>query len=225
MSIRPLFLWLAVDAALVAALAAMVPTVSREWRAPEPIAPDSAAFDVPRAAEEVSNPELLQETLARPLFFASRRPPSEPDSEPTPEVAAEDDPLGELQLLGLFSAGDRLGGLIVREDGASRRIAIGDRVGGWKLETLTGLEARFSRAGEVARLQLEHSQQARAAAAGADEAADGGQIPVVQGSAASGGIIDQIRDRRARRIDAIREARERLKGRRAPSGGRASARD
>ncbi|MCB1894141.1 MAG: hypothetical protein H6945_15970 [Zoogloeaceae bacterium] len=204
-------------------LVSLIPAGTWDWQPPTPIAPDAATFDVPHEVEAAIDPALLQTTLARPLFFPSRRPlPA--DGTDTAEVAdAKEDALADLQLLGLFSTG-RGGGLIVREDGVSRRVAVGGTVGNWTLVALNGLEARFKRGDEEALLQLRHSELGSGATASADarDGKDETETPAsaqadtaaVTAAAAGGSIADDIRDRRARRLAAIRDARERLKARR-----------
>ncbi len=112
------------------------------WRVLEagPIAIDADAAPAPSAAAVVAAPDALadlppigdfSETVARPLFMATRRPP-EPE-----EVVVEAKPTAGAQrnmfnLLGIVISSDERVALVTRRRGGDfLRLVVGQRVDGW----------------------------------------------------------------------------------------------
>lgn len=102
---------------------------------PLPPAPDSLAV-VPRVQLETLSPQQSMEVLARPVFFASRRP-----LEPLPDIAEVEDAAqdgkkaGSLQglaVLGIVENGTA-SRVIVSFKGEQQRLAIGESIQGWRL--------------------------------------------------------------------------------------------
>ncbi len=112
------------------------------WRTLEagPIAIDADAAPTPPAAAVVDAPEALAdlppidvfaETVARPLFMATRRPP-----EPEEEVEVEEVKTGAqrnlFNLLGIVISSDERVALVTRRRGGDfLRLVVGQRVDGW----------------------------------------------------------------------------------------------
>lgn len=106
------------------------------WQPPQPIVPEvSRVHD--EAVGAPSSP--LTDALARPVFWASRRPEGEP-AEVVPGFA------DNARLLGLIGqGGDAVA--IVSFDGETTRLVPGKSVGGWRFEGLDAGNAVFSRPG------------------------------------------------------------------------------
>ncbi len=99
------------------------------WKKPEPLSFEVAGMVPVLPAREFQQGAFL-ETLERPLFSPSRRPPPPP---PPPAPAAEvAPPLTGVHVYGMYGAG-RQGGAIVRIDGKNQRIAVNEIVKGWRL--------------------------------------------------------------------------------------------
>lgn len=128
---------LALNAALAAALFVLWSDGDRR-RWPEPAALPPSFEDVVAAAPatEAADVSRYRETLERPLFAQSRRmaPRVEPGSEGQEAV----DPLKDVRLLGAYGAGPR-GGVVIMRGGKVQRVAVGEKIGNWKV---TGQEGR-----------------------------------------------------------------------------------
>jgi len=162
----PVLALAAVCAGLAAALAwVWVGTDGRlrgvNWSPPPPVAPAVPAV-TPAPAPA---PALTQyvATLERPLFSPTRRPPPPPAAPPPP------DPLDDVQVLGVYGAGDH-GGALLRRRGEVRRVPLGGDFGGWTLGEARGSELVLRRGEESRTLQVQR-QIAAAADAGAAAAA------------------------------------------------------
>ena len=133
------------------------------FSSPEPVFParDSLAVTQLADAPELATPQR-EEIRNRPLFWASRRP-LESDVAQTPGSGGEAEASSELvvkpgkidgtRLTGVFGAGESAG-IIVLSKGKKRRLAVGEEIEGWTLESVNPTEAVFSSAGREARLVL-----------------------------------------------------------------------
>ncbi|MGD9945816.1 MAG: hypothetical protein AB7L76_21365 [Burkholderiaceae bacterium] len=154
-------LLLVVAGALAAGIAMQVDRGERQWTPPEQVPPDPSSL---RPASTRPPPRAgvmeLAETVERPLFSPTRRPPPPPPPPAPPEPQPEPDPLANLVLLGLYGSGEKGGGAILRADGKVVRVQVGGQVGGWRLVSvdertvvLTGPRGRRSE------LVLKHQPQ------------------------------------------------------------------
>jgi len=119
--------------------------------------------------------ESIQDITERPLFWKSRRPLLEVE----PEEPQENDSTGDLdkiKVLGVYANGAMVAG--VKDKG---RIAVGEEVFGWTLESIKGNSLEFSKAGRKKQLLLELSTPV-AASRGSNRARSGAQnlVPKAQ---------------------------------------------
>lgn len=106
------------------------------WQPPQPIVPEVSHVQNEAVG---AAPAQLADALARPVFWASRRPEAEP-AEAVPGFA------DNARLLGLIGQGGNAVA-IVNFDGKTTRLVPGKSVGGWRFEGLDAGNAVFSRAG------------------------------------------------------------------------------
>lgn len=111
---------------------------------PDPVMPaaDSLTTGQPLRPARPTE-EQVAELRGRPLFWASRRPPAEGVA----ETKAEDSKAGEIdgiRLVGVFGSGDSAGIMVTVNDSARKRLQLGDKINGWKLEEVAGIEAVLS---------------------------------------------------------------------------------
>ena len=148
--------WLiALNLVLVAVLAALwlapgTPARWRGWQAPAPQAP---TLDDVRAAVLLDNPAAsatYPDLLARPLMSPSRRPQAAAADQPAAEPPTAID---QLKLLGIV-AGPALSGVLIDEDGQSRFVRRGERIGDWTLDSLQDRAAGFVRGAERRSIEL-----------------------------------------------------------------------
>jgi hypothetical protein len=117
------------------------------WAAPRPIRPD---FSEPLAALAQRRTDEAAQLVAmadRPLFSPTRRPP------PPPAPPAPPDPLGNLQLRGVYSS-DSGGGIIARVEGRVRRASVNEKIGDWTVQKIADRDVTFVRGGETRVLKL-----------------------------------------------------------------------
>ncbi len=96
---------------------------------PEKIAPAPA-----RAVPPVTPIEAFSETLARPLFHASRKPAPKLATA-TPEAAAVDSPA--LKLVGVVIGPEGRSALVRMPSAAELvEVSVGERIDGWRLEAI-----------------------------------------------------------------------------------------
>lgn len=148
---------------LVACLLALLvgAVLVRTKKAPPPLPPapstlSAVPIELPADVGAGSTGELV----ARPLFWASRTPLSDepimkPVARPTGPSA-----LDKAELLGLFSSGET-SGAILKVAGARQRLLVGQEVGDWALDTISGNEALFVHkggAGGQRRLTLQYAE-------------------------------------------------------------------
>ena len=126
---------------------------------PAALAPSrSTLVAVPVSARGVASATVAGEIVERPLFWSVREPLPE-----SPEYVAEESPppqpreLKGVRLLGLFES-DGYAGVIIGLSGQRRRLMIGDRLDGWRLEGVEADVAVFThpKGGEV-RVELEYA--------------------------------------------------------------------
>jgi|TARA_R100000005_G_C4996511_1_gene203337 hypothetical protein len=128
---------------------------------PEPIEPTAASLTVAdRIAGRLLDTRGSAELRERPLFWEGRRPVDDSavsDGEASTQKASQ---LKGIRLLGIYGGGES-GGIIVRVEGKQQRLAVGDELRGWKLESMDGSGATLSSArGGRERLELERVQGA-----------------------------------------------------------------
>ena len=150
---------LALDLGLAAVLAVLwlapgAPAQWRTWQAPQPQPPSlddiDAAQLTPNPAAGAAYPGVLQ----RPLMDPARRPqaaasaPAAAAAAPPPPAAIE-----KVKLLGIV-AGSALSGVLIDEDGQSRFVRRGERIGDWTLDSLQDRAAGFVRGAERRSIEL-----------------------------------------------------------------------
>lgn len=189
----------ALNVALLLALALIWVFGALSWHEPDPVAVDVALLELIGAEPQAADYDK-DEVLARPLFMADRRPlPADAVVEPVPEaVAAPADPLAAARLLGLVGEGSAAF-VIIRSGEQTSRLPVGGELGAWKLERVDALGADFvSSAGESKRIAIQ-----RGGVAGPASDA-GASAEVVPGSPQA-----RAAERRARREAQLRQAQER----------------
>lgn len=112
------------------------------------------------AADDNATGERLSLMASRPLFWAERRPIVIDEAameviEESPHTAQASE-LDKVELAGVYFAGDA-SGVIVRANGQRMRVALGESLMGWKLESVNASEVHFSNSGQGKTLQLEHA--------------------------------------------------------------------
>lgn len=107
--------------------------------------------------------DQLDTIVARPLFWASRRPLEEVemDSAPVNASAGDDEDLSDVQLIGVYRAGPN-SGVIVLVDGVRERVRLNGLIKGWQLNALEANSASFvDQSGREQTVQLEHANSAQ----------------------------------------------------------------
>lgn len=104
------------------------------WVEPAPMLP-ALGDELTVTTAPVVEISRYRETIARPLFAASRRPAPVASQEDEAGKAAVD-PLKDFRLLGFYAAGDR-GGAIIFHGGQVQRVPFGEKIAGW---TVTGAD-------------------------------------------------------------------------------------
>lgn len=217
MRMSPQAMLVALNAVLVAGMAAVWLAGSSSWGEPAPVVPDPSSI-APRkvGAQAVA---VTREALAgRPLFAQSRRPlpPAQSEAAAAPGGAFQD-----ARLLGILGKGAD-GVAIVRVAGGNKRLRLGEELEGWALKEARGRTARFARGGgEVRELYLEHAAQqngpppptagappkAQAAAAAPPGQAPTAAAPPPIPAAGQKSIDELVAERRARREALLSGAR------------------
>lgn len=131
------------------------------WEAPAAQAPDPESLATHGIKREVVLAEALPQTLQRPLFAQTRRPPP-----PVEEVVAEappgPDPLQDVLLLGVFTVGGEKH-LMLRAENKVSRLKQGDSFGPWKIGALDDRIVTFVQGAERRQLELKRAPQPVAA--------------------------------------------------------------
>lgn len=145
---------------VLALLLALV--VSLRSEVPQAVPPASDAMSAqtvsPVPPVEASQRQML---LERPLFWESRRPlaPAEAIDEPVDEEQVADE-LKQLTVLGVFSDGE-VGGMIVLFKQQRQRVAVGESIAGWELDSVSADKVTMTRDGRRSNLPLERKQAAK----------------------------------------------------------------
>ena len=149
---------LALDLGLAAVLAALwlAPGPAAQWRSWQAPAPQPPSLDDIDAARLTPNPAAAAAypaVLERPLMDPARRPQAAASA---PAAAASAPPPAAIETIKLqgIVAGPALSGVLIEEDGQSRFVRRGERVGDWTLDSLQGRSASFVRSGERRRIEL-----------------------------------------------------------------------
>jgi hypothetical protein len=144
-----------------------------------PVTHDAAAVTVIQEPEKSDSKNLtlsdLAETLARPLFSATRRPVQKSDPAETPVApvvatalaqAAPTESQVNLRLLGMMRASGGVQRALLQRDGGDSAswIAVGAEFGGWRLTSLDGDSASVESGGSKAVLKLHPSLVAQRSA-------------------------------------------------------------
>ncbi|MBN9429530.1 MAG: hypothetical protein J0H09_23800, partial [Burkholderiales bacterium] len=139
MKASALGLLILVALALVAGIAVQVRNGELQWTPPEQVSPDPSSLQpASRRPPPRASIAELGETVERPLFAQTRRPPPPPAPPAPPEPKPEPDPLANIVLLGLYDNGEGSGGAIVRAEGKVHRVQVGQEFGGWRLASIDG---------------------------------------------------------------------------------------
>lgn len=150
------------NGALLLGIAVLWSVGSSNWAVPEASLPDHLSLRAPRIERVAAPAEALPQTLQRPLFAQSRRPPP-PVAEVAVETPPEPDPLQDVLLLGVFTVGGEKH-LMLRAEGKVSRLKQGDSFGPWKVGALSENAAVFQRGSENRKLELKRAAQPAARA-------------------------------------------------------------
>ena len=109
-----------------------------------------------------SRPELSSfDFIFRPAFAINRKPPvqivvpADAAEQAAKSAASEVESIDGVSLLGIFGSGEVSGVIVRLDDGARRRITVGESVKGWKLSAIESRRARLrSPSGEEAVLKM-----------------------------------------------------------------------
>lgn len=139
--------------------------------APEPAPPDPL-LEAPlgNATEQftVGPLEQYQETIERPLFASTRRPPPPPQPDaPAPVEITEPEPEDERDffLLGVMLTPDATMALLKDDRGNISRLRIGEKIGDWQLEQVNPENVVLRHGARVKELPLLRNQQPQQLAA------------------------------------------------------------
>ncbi|MCX2972158.1 hypothetical protein EYC87_00980 [Halieaceae bacterium IMCC8485] len=125
---------------------------------PDPVRPMRDSLQVANVQGlSVVSPEQRAQIRQRPLFWASRAPvvlePVKPEPEPKKANTAKPGKIENVKLAGVFGGGDT-GGVIVISKGKKRRLAVGEELDGWKLQSVEAFSANFGSGDQQATLAL-----------------------------------------------------------------------
>ncbi|CAI06998.1 hypothetical protein [Aromatoleum aromaticum] len=151
---------LGIDAVLLAVVGAVWAAGDTSWTPPPAQRPDPSSLQTEKIEREITDLVALSQTLDRPVFAQTRRPP------PPPEVVAVEtpqapDPLEDVLLLGIFTVGKDKH-LMLRADNKVSRLKQGDSFGPWTVGALDGNQASFIQGEQRRLLTLKHAAQPQA---------------------------------------------------------------
>lgn len=125
-----------------------------------PAADSLTVMELPTAG--TVSPQLSARVRARPVFWSSRRAvySAEAPQNTDQEVgAAAASALDTVELRGIFGGGDSAG-IIALVKGKKKRVMLGDKVVGWKLDSIDGDSVTFVGKGKSKSLSLARSATA-----------------------------------------------------------------
>jgi hypothetical protein len=112
---------------------------------PAPVLPAADSLAVGKPLRPVTpSQEQASELRERPLFWASRRPAPEPGAAQEQQAQSKAGQIDGIRLVGVFGSGSAAGIMVTVNDSARKRLRLGDKVNGWKLERVAGNEAVLS---------------------------------------------------------------------------------
>ncbi len=119
-----------------------------------PTPPAAAVVDTPEALTELPPIDVFSETVARPLFMATRRPPEPEEVESVAETVAGIE-RNLFNLLGVVISEDERVALVTRRRGGDfLRLVVGQRIDGWLVVTIKPDSMTLSRDDETEVLKL-----------------------------------------------------------------------
>ena len=150
-----------INAALFAALIALILLRQTHWQPPKPIPPAlSQAYSANFLDDLTFSANVYPQITAQPLFWSSRKPP--PEKKKDEVVEKLQNPFDDAKLLGTFFD-KNTGGAIIRLGKTKEviRIVRGQSYKGWKLQDLSPLSALLIDASNhQITMQLEQGKQA-----------------------------------------------------------------
>ncbi len=159
MILSPFHLFLLIDVLLAIAIAAAFVDGNPGWSEPVAIAPDPASLAPLEIARRPPNAEVLRAAIERPLFARNRRPQSADAAASTESAQSSGDPFDGFVLVGLAGSGGD-GVVVVRSNGANKRIRVGGRLGDWTVNGIDGRTVHLARGeSETRELHLDHARQ------------------------------------------------------------------
>jgi general secretion pathway protein N len=135
-----LVLWLLVGGCLLFGVILIVELAPAG--AEDPVVAPTTQSDAPNPTIRPQNPrpeELVATVLARPLFSSTRRPPQD-----APSGAAADSDLNDARLTGIVTTPRHRLAIFAVAGDKPLRVAEGDAVSGWRIESITPREVSLS---------------------------------------------------------------------------------
>lgn len=112
---------------------------------PDPVMPAAGSLAVGKPLRPVTpSAEQASALRERPLFWASRRPAPESGAAQEQQEQRKAGQIDGVRLVGIFGSGSAAGIMVTVNDSARKRLRLGDKVNGWKLERVAGNEAVLS---------------------------------------------------------------------------------
>jgi hypothetical protein len=128
----------------------------------------------PTSRPQVQRPEELVATaLARPLFSSTRRPPQD-----APSGAAADSDLADARLTGIVTSPRRRIAIFAISGDKPLKVAEGDSVSGWRIESITPREVSLTGPSGTKTLQPKLDPNLAAPPAQPPIAQAGGRVPI-----------------------------------------------
>lgn len=151
----------AINAALFAALIALVLSRQTHWQPPKPISPALSQAKSANFLDDLTfSADAYPAITAQPLFWPSRKPP--PEQKKAAVVVKQPNPFEDAKLLGTFFD-NNTGGVIIRLNKTKEviRLERGHTYNGWELKDLSPMSALFTDANKhEITMQLEPEKQA-----------------------------------------------------------------
>ena len=113
------------------------------WQAPAPRKIDFLAMVPDLPPPTSADVSQFLGILERPIFALTRRPPPPPAPPAPPPPPPPPDPLADLQIYGLVSAG-KVSGILAKIEGRTRTVRVDEAVGPWTLKTIKDREVVFA---------------------------------------------------------------------------------